>query len=159
VIADIGGGGKATVLTAILARHPEGRGILFDQAHVVAQAPDDERIEVIAGSFFDAVPPSADAYVMKNILHDWEVVDCLRILKTIRRDMPDRARLVLLERMLDADEYAIDVAFSDLNMLIGPGGAERTAAGYTEILAEAGFAVTAVVRTASEYSVIEASPV
>jgi hypothetical protein len=157
VIADIGGG-RGALLAAILAAHPGSRGILFDQPHVVAGAPPIERCEVVAGSFFDRVPGGADAYLIKDILHDWAAADARRILGVLRRDMPPGARLVVLERLLDADGFAAEAAFSDLNMLTGPGGAEHTAAGYREMLAAEGFEVTSTTRTETEMSVIEARP-
>jgi O-methyltransferase domain/Dimerisation domain len=164
VIADVGGG-RGAVLAAILSRHPGSRGILFDQPHVVAGAPEllgaagvTERCEVAVGSFFDRVPGGADAYVLKDILHDWITEDALRILAVIRRDMPAGARLVVVERLLDTEGFAAEVAFSDLNMLTGPGGQEHSAADFVELLAVAGLKVTAVVRTDTAVSVIEAMP-
>jgi O-methyltransferase domain len=31
-----------------------------------------DRVDIVAGSFFDAVPPGGDAYILKSIVHDWE---------------------------------------------------------------------------------------
>ena len=72
------GGGRGAFLTAILEAHPGMRGVLFDQPHVVEGAILGERGEVVGGSFFDAVPAGADAYVLKAVLHDWEDDDALR---------------------------------------------------------------------------------
>jgi hypothetical protein len=46
---------------------------------------------------------------------------------------------------------------SDLNMLRGPGGSERTEAQYRDLLGETGFAVTSVT-VAGRFAVIEALP-
>ena len=60
-IVDVAGG-NGTLIAAVLAAHPNLRGILFDQPHVVSGAepvlvaagvPD--RCEVVAGSFFESV--------------------------------------------------------------------------------------------------------
>ena len=64
VIADIGGG-IGSQLSSILDAHPSCRGILFDQPQVVAEAPDDSRIERVGGDFFKDIPIQADAYVMR----------------------------------------------------------------------------------------------
>jgi len=47
-------------------------------------------------------------------------------------------------------------AFSDLNMLVGPGGRERTEAEYAAIFAAAGLRRSRTVRTATGFAVIEA---
>jgi len=48
---------------------------------------------------------------------------------------------------------------SDLNMLVSPGGQERTEAKYRALYAAAGFALTRVIPTRSRISVIEGTPV
>jgi len=77
-VADLGGG-DGTLLATILLRHLGIRGVLFDLPHVAAGAQGtfdragvSDRCEVVAGSFFDSVPPGCDAYVLKSILHDWD---------------------------------------------------------------------------------------
>ncbi|MEO8875373.1 MAG: methyltransferase, partial [Polyangiaceae bacterium] len=77
-ICDVAGG-RGTLISAILSVHRNVRGVLFDEAHVLEHASDylekqsvDDRIEKIAGSFFDKIPSGADAYLMKDILHDWD---------------------------------------------------------------------------------------
>jgi hypothetical protein len=64
------------------------RGILFDLPAVVKDAPSfiksyglESRIDVRSGNFFESIPGGADAYLLKQILHDWNGEDCLRILK------------------------------------------------------------------------------
>jgi hypothetical protein len=144
-VVDVGGG-NGTLLAAILARHPATRGVLFDQPHVVAGAPPvlvaagvADRCEVVGGSFFEAVPAGGDAYVLKSILHDWEDADCVRILERCRRAMADGAALLVVERELGPPNAQPDNKFSDLNMLVGPGGRERTPEEYAALFAGAGF--------------------
>ena len=67
-VADIGGG-KGTLLAAILQAHGHLRGILFDRPPVVADAAEvfaaagvADRCEIVAGDFFHGVPADADAY-------------------------------------------------------------------------------------------------
>ena len=73
VVVDVGGG-TGGLLAAVLRAYPMVRGILFDQPQVVANADllDEElldRCTLIAGDFFKSVPPNADAYVLKRIIH------------------------------------------------------------------------------------------
>ena len=90
-VVDVGGG-RGAFLGAVLEANPGMRGVLFDQPHVVEGAVVGERCEVVAGSFFEAVPEGADAYLLKAVLHDWEDDDALRILRRCRAAIPDRRR-------------------------------------------------------------------
>ena len=144
VIADIAGG-HGQQLADILAATPGAKGILFDQAHVVAGAPAllaacgvADRCQVVAGSFFDSVPP-ANAYVLKHILHDWYDDDCRRILETIRRSAPPGVRLLVIERIIEGPNLGANGKSSDLNMLVGPGGLERTQEEFETLLSSAGW--------------------
>lgn len=170
-IADIGGGHGA-LLTAILQAHPEGRGLLFDQPHVVTDARPHleaagvaDRCKVVGGSFFEAVPPGADAYILKSILHDWNDERSIAILRTCRRAMAgvagttDRPLLLPVEQIMPVRAAQSRVTIgSDLHMLAMTGGRERTEAEWRSLLAEGGFTLTRVVPTASPRYVIEAEP-
>lgn len=81
--------GRATgnLLSTILGRYPEPRGILFDLPHVVADAPElisarglVNRIKIESGSFFENVPAGGDVYLLSHIIHDWSESQCLTIL-------------------------------------------------------------------------------
>jgi hypothetical protein len=139
--------------------------VLLDQAHVVAHAGPlleaagvADRCEVVAGSFFDAVPPGADAYVLKAILHDWEDDDALRILRRCREAIAPHGLLLVVERELGAPNENPDAKFSDLNMMVGPGGRERTRDEFADLLAAGGFELTRTVPIAMALSVLEARP-
>lgn len=144
-LADIGGG-DGSLLADVLRHNPRMSGVLFDQPHVVDKAAAvlraagvDGRCQVIPGSFFAEVPPGADAYVLKFILHDWDDAHCARILQTCRRAMRAGHRLVVIERLLESPNAGIEGKFTDLNMLVGPGGRERDRAEFADLLAENGF--------------------
>jgi hypothetical protein len=144
-IVDVGGGNGA-FLAAVLAKYPGMRGVLFDQSHVVsgagpvlAAAGVADRSEVVGGSFFDAVPTGGDAYILKAILHDWEDEPCIQILRTCRRAMAEGTALLVVERDLGRPNQDPDAKFSDLNMLVGPMGQERTPEEYAALFAAAGF--------------------
>lgn len=143
-IADIAGG-QGAQLAAILARYPGTSGVLFDQPHVVAGAAAllrdagvADRCEIVGGSFFESVP-QADAYLLKHILHDWEDADCAGILRTLRRAAPDSARLLVIECIVGPANEDPESKLSDLNMLVGPGGRERTREEFAELLAAGGW--------------------
>jgi hypothetical protein len=160
-LADIAGGHGA-LLGAIVARHPRMRGVLFDQPHVVAGAPKllaglgvASRVDVVAGSFFESVP-AADGYMLKHILHDWYDDDCVRILRTIRAAAPPGARLLVIERRLGGPNDVPSAKFSDLNMLVGPGGRERSVEEYAALLQRSGFSLAAT-HAAGTHDILEAT--
>jgi len=152
VVVDVGGG-RGALLAGILAHHPSVRGVLFDQAAVVAGAePEAEGIEIVAGSFFESVPEGGDAYLLKSVLHDWEDEPAIRILRVCRRAARAGTALLVVER-----QYSLPATkLSDLNMLVGPGGRERTAEEYAALLAAAGYELLGETPTATGVSVFEA---
>jgi hypothetical protein len=161
-IADVGGG-KGTLLAAILRAQGHLRGVLFERPAVAAAAPDvlraagvADRCEIVAGDFFAGVPEGADGYILANVLHDWDDLRAVHILGNCRRAMVAGGRVLIVERLIpDHPADAVPVLLSDLNMLVFTGGQERTNAEYGELLTEAGLDLGRVHPVASPYGVIE----
>ena len=154
VIVDVAGGTGA-FLSAILERYPGGRGILLDQPHVVANAQVPEGVEVVAGSFFEAVPEGGDAYLLKSIVHDWEDEQSVAILRNCRRAMAPGGSVLVFERLLGPPNEAPEAKFSDLNMMVAPGGRERSLEQYGALFEAAGLRLVGETPTSSGRSVIE----
>jgi hypothetical protein len=159
-VVDVGGGNGA-LLAALLGEHAGLRGILFDQPHVVAGAAGvlgelADRCQVVGGSFFESVPAGGDAYVLKSIIHDWEDAEATAILGVCREAMAVGAALLVVERELGAPNETPEAKFSDLNMLVGPGGRERTLAEYERLCTAAGFELVGETPTTWGVAVIEA---
>jgi orsellinic acid C2-O-methyltransferase len=157
-LADIGGG-NGTLLAAFLDAHPHLRGILFDSPSG-ATAIVDDRCEVVTGDFFVSVP-TADAYVLKSVIHDWDDERSVTILSRIREAMPPHGVLFLVEPVLVDEPAALPaqrmLLMSDLNMLVCTGGRERTEAEFGALLAAAGLRLTAVTSAQERgYSVMRA---
>ena len=162
-IVDVGGA-TGNLLTAILARYPGSRGILYDLPHVVRDAPTliqargvADRVTIEAGSFFDRVPGNGDAYLLSHIIHDWSEDQCLTILGHCRRAMKSASRLLIIEMVLPSGDTPHPGKMLDMMMLVGPGGQERTEAEYRTLLDKAGLRLTRVVPTASAVSIVEAA--
>ena len=167
-IMDVGGG-YGQLLAAILEATPGATGVLFDLPHAMEGARRRlqamglvERCEFVTGSFFESVPSSADVYLLKSIIHDWDDDRCQVILKNCRQAMADGARLLLIERIMPErmQSSAVDqaIARSDLNMLVGPGGRERTESEFRTLLSAAGFQLTRIVPAGLISTIIEAIP-
>mgnify|MGYP005848219787 CR=1 FL=1 len=163
-LADVGGG-HGILLASILKRYPKMQGVLFDLPEVVAGVPQsrlaecDGRLEVEAGSFFERVPAGCDAYMMKNIIHDWSDEHCRTILKLIREQLPRDGRLLLCELVVTDDPGPTPAKMLDIEMLVMTvGGKERTEAEFADLFASAGLKLNRVVETPTPTCVIEAVP-
>jgi O-methyltransferase domain/Dimerisation domain len=164
-VADIGGG-NGTLLAAVLGAAPAARGMLFDRAHVVSgggtildRSGVAGRYELVAGDFFESVPAGLDLYMVQRVLHDWTDEECGKILTVIRKAMRADSRLLVIEMVVSGPNVDPLSKFSDLNMLVMPGGRERTEAEWRELLSGSGFKAVAFNRTTSPMWVIEAEPV
>ena len=167
VLADIAGG-HGRMLGEILRTYPDMSGMLFDIDHVVAGAYANlaameiaDRCETLSGDFFYSVPRGADTYLMKHIIHDWDDDKAGIILRNVRAALADRAdgRLLLVESVIpsgSASQNPHIATLGDLEMMLLPGGRERTADEFRVLLASAGFELTRIIPTASMVSVIEA---
>src|SRR5262249_40698232 len=153
-------------LVATLKRYPLLRGVLFDMPQTAERARDNlkregllARCSALGGNFFESVPAGADAYLMRHIIHDWNDEQSLTILRHCRKVMKPDGRLLLVEAVIPPGNERSWSKFLDLNMLVIPGGMERTEEQYRALFAKAGFELTRIVATTTEVSVIEGRPV
>lgn len=162
-LVDIAGGYGSTLCT-ILAANPSLRGVLFDMPHVAAGANKylaeqglTERCSFVTGDFFESVPPGADAYFMKHIIHDWDDARCIKLLRNCHAVAPAKAKLLVCERVVPSGNTRSYSKLGDLVMLmITPGGRERTEEQYRMLFKDGGFEVTRFISTHSEHTLIEA---
>jgi hypothetical protein len=128
------------MLTELLRRHPNLRGILFDLPEVVAEATVPDRCELVAGSFFDSVP-AGDAYVLSRILHGFDDERAGRILRNVRAAARHGARVLILDAVLPEGNEPHGAKWLDLLMLVLSGGRERTEAEWRRLLGGAGLEI------------------
>jgi O-methyltransferase domain len=108
-----------------------------------------------------SIPPGADAYVLKQIIHDWDDEQSLMILRNCQAAMPKEGKVLLIERRIEPDHReAMRVLHIDLEMLVNVCGMERTDAEYRSLLERAGFRLTRIVplMDGAGFSVFEAVP-
>jgi hypothetical protein len=164
VIVDVGGN-RGALLAAILAANPGPRAINFDQPHVVSDADlkaagiRKDRYELVGGSFFESLPTGADAYIVKSIIHDWTDAESIDILRVCRKAMEPGAKLLIIDHVVPPANEGIVAKFLDLNMLVLPGGRERTEDEFRALLEASGFQLSRVLPTMPDnVSIIEAVP-
>jgi hypothetical protein len=157
VIADIGGG-RGHLLSGILEQTPAASGILFDLPHVIQEATvhQSARLQLQPGDFFADALPTADAYLLMEVIHDWNDEDSARILAAIRRAAPSHARLLIVEAIVSESPGPDFSKVLDVIMLAVTGGRERTPSEYNDLLSRAGFKLERITATPSQYSIIEA---
>ena len=143
------GGGTGELLATLLEAHPSMRGRILDLPHAEAAAKRhlrarglEDRCDFLAVSFFDPLPKGADAFLLKSVLHNWDDARAGAILRRCREAATGQTRVIVLERVvperLSRSSADADVARSDLNMLVGCGGRERTLREFEALLQGAG---------------------
>jgi hypothetical protein len=156
------GGGRGRLLSRVLKRYPEMRGLIFDRPALegaaralIAEQGLNDRCRFVGGDFLQSVPGGGDAYMLSHILHDWSDDDAVQILSSCRAVMDRGARLLVFEGVI-ARGGAPDVAkLMDIEMLAMFGGRERTADELAALFQRAGFVLQRVVRTHAPTSIVE----
>lgn len=156
-IVDVGGG-RGHLLQAILQKWPELKGILFEQPHVIAEARPiaSVRLSLLGGDFFRDRLPESDAYILMEVIHDWNDEAALKILGAVHEAAPDGATLLLVEQLMPDIGRPNWVQMLDIHMLALFGARQRSREEYEELLRESGFRPTNLLETFSGASIIEA---
>ncbi|KJK44532.1 methyltransferase [Lentzea aerocolonigenes] len=150
LIVDVGGG-PGDLLAAVLAAHPDVRGHLVDLEVGPARQNLGDRAEVTQGSFFDPLPAGGDAYLLFDILHDWDDDSAGRILGRCAEAMPASARLVVVEGIRGVGA----ATEMDLIMLVHFGGRERSVEELTKLAEPHGLTLGGVTEVPGDHSVLE----
>ena len=154
-ITDVGGG-RGHLLAAVLAAHPGLTGVLFDLPPVAAEVTSSPDLEVVAGDFFTDPLPASDAYVLMDIIHDWDDADAVAILRAVAQaGHAQRASVLLVETVLPEGPEPHWAKTLDVLMLAVTGGRQRTLTGYEALLDAAGIDLVRAIPTATPFSVIE----
>ena len=143
--------GDLAAQIALANRHLRGSG--FDLPEVgpifeeyVASVGVQDRLNFVAGSFFERDLPKADVVLMGHILHDWDLPTKTMLIQKAYEALPQGGALIVYESIIDDDRSrnAFGLMMS-LNMLIEtPGGFDYTGADCEGWMKEAGFSSTRV---------------
>jgi hypothetical protein len=168
--ADLGGGGGAFI-SAVLTAFPNLQGMLVDRQDSIESAvPRFEaeglaaRCQLLAADLCSAVPPGADVYMLKHVLHGYRDEAAIGILRNCRSVLTAEGRLLIIEFVLPdivdhADQELEQRLMSDLNMLAVTGGKERSAFEWKSLLKNSGFECRGITSVSGELvSIIEAVP-
>jgi hypothetical protein len=167
VVMDVGGG-RGGFIAAVLRTNSGLKGILFDEPHVVSRPTDlqesgvADRCQIMPGNFFESVPAGCDVYVLKRVLDGWNDDDALRILRLCRQAVPSHGRLLgihaLVPRTGPYSRKDVAILTTDMGMLVGSRGRERTEEQFRGLYRQSGFRLTRVIPTRSLLSIVEGVP-
>ncbi|TQM26360.1 methyltransferase [Nocardia bhagyanarayanae] len=156
-IVDVGGG-RGILLAAILKAHPRMHGHLVDLAPTATEARHtfttrglDDRTDVTAGSFFDTLPAGADAYLLSDILHDWDDEHAHRILARCVEAAHPTGRVLVIEPV-GGRRASTEM---DLSMLAIYGGRERRIEEFRTLAASHGLALETVTDLTDQRCLLE----
>ena len=164
ILMDVAGG-HGFILCEILNQYPKLKGILFDMPSVVEDPRCaqcllnvNHRCQTMAGNFFEHIPPGADAYYMQHIIHDWDDEPALKILGNCRQALQGQknGKLLVVDSVIPENPSPHFGKLLDLEMLLMPGGRERTEREFRALFSKAGFEITRIAPTRAADSVIEA---
>ena len=155
-IADVGGG-RGHLLQAILDKYPQATGLLFELPHVIDEVRDiaTDRLQLQAGDFFADTLPECDAYMMMEVIHDWDDEKAAQILSTVRRSAPTGSALLLIEQLMPETPGPHWVKMLDVHMMALFAARQRSQAGYDELAEQCGFRWVATTDTPAGISVLE----
>ncbi|KAJ4747133.1 O-methyltransferase family protein [Rhynchospora pubera] len=159
------GGGTGTTVKVIADTFPGLRCTVFDLPNVVENAPNSDSFSVVGGDMFDNIP-TADAILLKTILHDWPDEDCVRILERCKEAVEStekNGKVIVVDMVLDAEvndskETETKLLFN-LLLISTVGGKERTKKEWHDLIIRAGYSDYKIYPARmSLYSVIELYP-
>lgn len=157
-------GGYGLLLTTILERYPGMTATLYELPQVVPNIPSHldpnvaDRIRLVEGNMFESIPPGADAYIMKRIIHDWPDEMCVKILSGCRAGVQKGGKLIVVDAVVPTDSGFSPAKIMDLTMMLFLGGKERTEAEFRTLFHASGWKLNRIIPTASQLSVIEGVP-
>ena len=155
-IADVGGG-RGHLLALVLERAPQAKGVLFELPHVIADAEPAPRLSLAGRRLLHDALPAADAYLLMDLFTTGTTRTLCASSRAVRARGARDSRVLLIVETLVPDTPGPHLGKSlDIIMLAVTGGRERTEAQHAALLAAAGFELTRVLPTASQYSLVEA---
>lgn len=159
------GGGTGQLVTLLLRRYPELTAVLFDQPAVVPHAHRlftgagvADRVEVVGGDFFEAVPANGDAYLLSMILHDWTDAQAVAVLTNVRRAMRPDGRVLVVDAVVPEDGSRHDGKLRDIIMLALHPGRERTEREFADLFHRAGLRLRETVAVSASTGLLVATP-
>ncbi|KAL9327399.1 hypothetical protein ACSQ67_008044 [Phaseolus vulgaris] len=139
------GGGTGAVSKQIHEAFPHLKCTVFDQPQVVANLTTTQNLSFVGGDMFHSIP-SADAVLLKWVLHDWNDELSIKILKKCREAICGKGKegkVIIIDIVIDEagdDRELTELKLEyDLVMLSLFNGKEREKKEWEKLIYQAGF--------------------
>ncbi|KAK7362773.1 hypothetical protein VNO77_04894 [Canavalia gladiata] len=158
------GGGTGGVTKIIHEAFPQLKCTVFDQPQVVANLTSSENLNFVGGDMFNSIP-SADAVLLKWVLHDWNDELSLKILKNCKKAISGKGKegkVIIIDIAIDEtsdDRELTELKLDyDLVMLTMFNGKEREKKEWDKLIYDAGFSSYRITPICGFKSLIEVYP-
>jgi hypothetical protein len=150
------GGGTGIYSIALLRKHPQLRAIVLDGPEVLKVTQEfareydvADRLSCLAGDMFaDELPTQCEAILLSNILHDWDVPECQKLIEKCGAALPTGGRLLIHDVFLtDAHDGPLPIALYSAALFTLTEGRAYSAAEYRDWLTAAGLQPRPVIPT------------
>ncbi len=159
------GGGSGIYLIAFLQRYPRLRGIVLDRPEVLQVAAElaaeygvSDRLTCHAADMLGDEPwPTADVVLLSNVLHDWHVPECRKLVSRSAAAIPSGGQVLIHDAFLnDALDGPLAVAQFSIHLYCLTEGRCYSAAEYRGWLEEVGVRAEPVRPTLADCGVLAA---
>ena len=163
VLVDVGGG-TGIYSIAWLRRHPQLRAIVWDRPEVLKVAQEmaaeygvADRLECVPGDMFRDPVPAGDVCLLSNVLHDWDVPECVELVNRCTAALPVGGRLLVHDVLLnDALDGPLPVALYSAALFSMTEGRAYSAAEFQGWQRAAGLMPAGIVPTLAHCAVLMA---
>jgi predicted O-methyltransferase YrrM len=140
------GGGTGIYGIACLQRNLRLKLVIWDRPEVLKIAHElalahgvAERTTLVAGDMLRDQVPAADAMLVSNVLHDWDVPECRALLARLAAALPTGGRVLIHDALLtDALDGPLPVALFSAVLFTLTEGRNYSTAEYRAMLRSAG---------------------
>lgn len=146
------GGGTGIYSIACVKANPGLRAIVWDRPEVLKVAAEmirefgvEDRIELRTGDMFVDPVPSADVLLLSNILHDWDVPECRKLIGRCAESLSEGGRLLIHDVFLNDElDGPLPIALYSAALFTITEGRAYSTAEYKQWLADAGLQPTEI---------------
>ncbi len=130
-------GGSLGALIKIIAKNNVNLKCYLFELPEVATLIKNNNYKIINGNFFDNIPQVAEALIMSRIIHNWNNLKALQILKNVYKSLPKNGTLYIIENLTDKIEDKASLL--SLNMHLITDSYERSLLEYNILLEKTNF--------------------
>jgi C-methyltransferase len=140
------GAGQVGLTKAIATQYPSVAVTLFNLMIPMNDDSIDDHFATLT---------SAEAYLFKGFLHDFEDIKVKNILKNCWKHMPSNSSLIIAEQVIPPNNVPHTNRTMDIIMMVLVGGRQRTLDNWCELVETTGFKLKSTSPTQGIYTIME----